>query len=227
MSVDAAFERLHGRPPSDEERARLERFRLAFDLRDNDAFWWLLLALDHYDALYARYPEQLGAEAARVLREAEASLAATMRRELGAALRTLGSRADARAPLAMVAGGARIGQHPRATLMVVAALSALLAFGGLCMGVGFAMAGRGPVPWLGADTNAGVLRRFLALILGAPAGWMMFALLLPLAYLGARSGWAASRDPLASARERALGVGLLALALVGAAACALVLAKLP
>jgi len=46
--------------------------------------------------------------------------------------------------------------------------------------------------------------RITAGILGAPAGWMAFALLLPLAVFEAKKSWKAARVPTASRRERVL-----------------------
>jgi hypothetical protein len=50
--VETAFMKLVGRRPSEEERQRLYRLRDGLALKDNDAIWSIIMALDHYDALY-------------------------------------------------------------------------------------------------------------------------------------------------------------------------------
>jgi hypothetical protein len=62
--LDDSFALLLGRQPSDKERQRLYRARDALKLKSNDAVWLLLMALEHYDTLYSRYPSLI-AEAAR------------------------------------------------------------------------------------------------------------------------------------------------------------------
>lgn len=62
--LDDSFALLLGRQPSDKERQRLYRARDALKLKSNDAVWLLLMALEHYDTLYSRYPALI-AEVAR------------------------------------------------------------------------------------------------------------------------------------------------------------------
>jgi hypothetical protein len=47
--VEDAFAKLVGRQASETERERLYRVRDALGLRDNDAFWSIVMALEHYD----------------------------------------------------------------------------------------------------------------------------------------------------------------------------------
>ena len=65
MSVEEAFAKVVGRQASEEERARLYRLRDALGLHDNDAFWSIVMALEHYDAFFRQYPAQLAIETAR------------------------------------------------------------------------------------------------------------------------------------------------------------------
>lgn len=274
MSLEDAFARLHGRAPSDEERARFARFREAFGLGDNDAFWCILLALDHYDGLFARYPEKLALETSRVLADADAAIAATIRRELSreadpkdrravtvpvheppatfppneggldvadaAALRREvlaafeAARAGAPRPPEMnnqhrdrvAAGSCAEPLSVQVAPLVVAGVGALLVFGSLCMAAGFTMADKGSASWLQGGPAGGALARIVCLLLRAPAGWMLFALLLPVGAYGIRAGWSTARDHFAEAKERAFGWGLLGLSLLGMVACALLLARI-
>jgi len=76
MSVENAFAKLTGRPASPAERERLYRLRDALGLRDNDAFWSIVMALEYYDSFWRKYPEQLAEESARSLENARAAFAA-------------------------------------------------------------------------------------------------------------------------------------------------------
>jgi hypothetical protein len=62
--MDDSFALLLGRQPSDRERQNLYRVRDALKLKATDAVWLLLMALEHYETLYKRYPALI-AEAAR------------------------------------------------------------------------------------------------------------------------------------------------------------------
>jgi hypothetical protein len=62
--LDASFEKLLGRQPTDRERQRLYRVRDALNLKPTDAVWQLLMALEHYETLYEKMPALI-AEAAR------------------------------------------------------------------------------------------------------------------------------------------------------------------
>lgn len=61
MSNDlgVSFERLLGRQPSDAERQELYRVRDALDLKNNDALWLVLIALQHYQDLYKGIPADI------------------------------------------------------------------------------------------------------------------------------------------------------------------------
>jgi hypothetical protein len=59
VSVEETFAKVVGRHASDEERRRLYRLRDALGLRDNDAFWSIVMALEYYDSFFRRYPAEL------------------------------------------------------------------------------------------------------------------------------------------------------------------------
>jgi hypothetical protein len=58
-NIETVFEQLVGRKPTEPERERLYRLRQVLGLRDNDAFWSIVMALEHYDAFFRAYPAQL------------------------------------------------------------------------------------------------------------------------------------------------------------------------
>jgi hypothetical protein len=90
-SPDSAFEKLVGRRATDGERQKLYRVRDTLGIRSTDAVWTLLLALEHYLALYETIPRKLQyatstiLAGARATAEAQAKAAAAeMRRALTA-----------------------------------------------------------------------------------------------------------------------------------------------
>jgi hypothetical protein len=62
--LDDSFAQLLGRQPTDKERQALYRVRDALKVKTTDAVWLLLMALQHYETLYERFPALI-AEAAR------------------------------------------------------------------------------------------------------------------------------------------------------------------
>ena len=78
------FEKLTGRTPTDEEISRLRRIKDTLRLGNTDAVWSLLIALDHYLALYKEIPERIkkagDREVARIREAAEAVMAEEARK---------------------------------------------------------------------------------------------------------------------------------------------------
>lgn len=62
-----SFALLIGRQATDREIERLHRIKGALGIRDNDALWSVLLALESYDALYREYPAAIAKETQRIL----------------------------------------------------------------------------------------------------------------------------------------------------------------
>ena len=76
--LDDAFARLLARQPTDAERQRLYQVRDALDLKNNDALWLVLIALQHYDTMYARFPELIKQAAAQTLLEFQKTASSTL-----------------------------------------------------------------------------------------------------------------------------------------------------
>ena len=76
VSVDDTFAKVVGRHGSDEERQRLYRLRDALGLRDNDAFWSIVIALECDDSFFRRYLAELAEHAERCIEDARAASAA-------------------------------------------------------------------------------------------------------------------------------------------------------
>jgi hypothetical protein len=65
--LEDSFIRLLGRQPSDTERQQLYHIRDALDLKNNDALWLVLMALQYHQTLYAGFPELIRDAAAETL----------------------------------------------------------------------------------------------------------------------------------------------------------------
>lgn len=65
--LEDSFSKLLGRQPSDAERQQLYRVRDALGLKNNDALWLVLMALQHYQDQYARIPMAIAKSAASTL----------------------------------------------------------------------------------------------------------------------------------------------------------------
>lgn len=74
--VTVAFEKLLGRQPSSKERENLYRVREALGIKDNDALWLIIIALEHYQTLYGRFPAAITEAAKATLAEAKAAATA-------------------------------------------------------------------------------------------------------------------------------------------------------
>ncbi|MDE2579095.1 MAG: hypothetical protein KGL46_09840 [Hyphomicrobiales bacterium] len=77
--IPEKFERLLGRATTATEREQLHHVQSVLGLRDNDALWLVLMALQYYESLYRQFPKAIGAEAARVLGETKTAADAIIR----------------------------------------------------------------------------------------------------------------------------------------------------
>ncbi|MFZ3180115.1 MAG: hypothetical protein WA156_07915, partial [Methylocystis silviterrae] len=53
------FEKLIGRTATETERRQLRRVKEVLGLRDNDALWLVIFALQYYDSLYRQFPKAI------------------------------------------------------------------------------------------------------------------------------------------------------------------------
>ena len=75
----SSFERMLGRAATERERDQLRRVQAELGLRENDALWLVIFALQYYDGLYRQFPKAIAAEAQRVLSDTRATAEATIR----------------------------------------------------------------------------------------------------------------------------------------------------
>jgi hypothetical protein len=128
----SAFEKLLGRQSKPAEREQLYRVKEALGLRDNDALWLVLFALQYYDSLYRQFPKAIGQEAAKILGETRAAADASMRASLEQA------KADLIHAMAVAAQGVA---REAARRQMIQWLVAGMALGAALLATGFA-AGR-------------------------------------------------------------------------------------
>ncbi len=69
MSLMELYREIHGEPMPDEVQVRLLRIEKAMGIRDNDALWSILLAMDYYYRLYVEFPERIKGKTKEALDE--------------------------------------------------------------------------------------------------------------------------------------------------------------
>ena len=214
VSTETAFAKILGRSPTEAEREHLYRVRDALGLRDNDAFWSILIALEYYDSLYREYPRRLGETTARAIGDAQVAFAKAAEHESAKAQRVL-SEQVAKTSVAMAKKLAErsIGLH-----QVTALFGSVVAFGAVCMVSGYQLAGPEKPFWI-ATVNPTRWARIASAVLAAPAGWMVFLLLLPGAAKMGAIGWKMSHEVGGGLQAHLYGWGLVSVAVLGAVAC--------
>ena len=221
MNIDEAFARVVGRAASEEQRDRLHRLRETLGLRDNDAFWSIVIALEYYDSFFRQYPEQLAEETRRCIEDARSAFAVAAEKETAHVERVLSERVAATSvEIARKLAAKPVGLH-----RVTTALAAAVAFGALCVSAGYNLGAPERPFWVAKDTSLRGAERGLSMVLALPAGWIIFALLLPAAAYGARVGWGLAADRSAERRERIVGGCMVTACVCGCVACAVMLAK--
>jgi len=83
--LDDSFAKLLGRQPTDAERQSLYRVRDALGLKNNDALWLVLMALQHYQGQYEQFPKLIAEAAKNTLMDFKATADATVKASAEAA----------------------------------------------------------------------------------------------------------------------------------------------
>jgi len=83
--LDDSFVKLLGRQPSDAEQQSLYRVRDALGLKNNDALWLVLMALQHYQWQYEKFPQAIAQAAKDTLVNFKATADATVKASAEAA----------------------------------------------------------------------------------------------------------------------------------------------
>jgi hypothetical protein len=75
-SLETAFLKAWGRPPTRIERERIQRLRDAFSIDENDAFLTIVMVLEFYDGVFRLYPDKCAAAVRVTIKECLSRLAA-------------------------------------------------------------------------------------------------------------------------------------------------------
>jgi len=189
----------------------------ALGLHDNDAFWFVVLMLEHYDGLYREYPRTMAEETTRAITAAKEAFRLAATAEAAAAHNAL---AEEVARTSVVIARKLVNQ-PFDWRWVTSAAAMWVAFGALCLTAGAKLGSEGRPFWV----KDGASKPVLAAVLGAPAGWMIVALLLPAALHAVVGGWSMVVHAEGTRRETAVGVAVMAVALAATVGCGAVLIR--
>jgi hypothetical protein len=164
-------------------------------------------ASDEYPALLAEHTEGC-------IEHARAAFAAAGEREAAHTQRTLsekvGDERRDRAPL----GRKAVGVH-RVRML----LAAVVAFGALCLSAGYSLAAPVKPLWIAKAETVAPLQETAAVVVGAPAGWIVFARswYRPRFY-GARVGWVTASRSI-ERRDKIVGWRIVVACVFASAAC--------
>jgi len=151
--LEQSFAKLLGRQPSDAERQRLYQVRDALGLKNNDALWLVLMALEHYQNLYESIPERIEEAAKKAARSAAAQAQADINSAIASLIPTVESavREGARWALAQEALG-----RSMLTLIAGCVITGIVFAIGVLYGARiFAVAAAGQLGWTEFWTNIG------------------------------------------------------------------------
>jgi hypothetical protein len=85
LDLETNFGRLVRRAPTATEKERLHHIKSSLGIRDADAIWSILMALQFYDSLYSQYPKAIGAEASRIFGDVKAAAEASLKASIATA----------------------------------------------------------------------------------------------------------------------------------------------
>lgn len=165
--VGTTFEKLLGRQPSDKEIQNLYRIKNTLNIRDNDALWLVLMALESYDTLYRKYPGMISNEVKKMADDQRALFTAMADAEMKRVLATFVDtvRTTSESLTERISGASRL-------QALGWALLGALTFGSLCVFVGFIL-GSGNLPyWAAPSPGDGPARMIIGALARTPAGWI-------------------------------------------------------
>lgn len=167
-NIETSFEKLLGRQPSEAEIAKLYRVKNALGIRDNDALWLVIMALESYDNLYSRYPERIVKQIEDAAAHQRTLIADAAELETKKALNSLTE--------AVAESSIKIATTSAQSVKLIAVgwvCCGLIAFGAFCTFVGFVLAS-GRVPyWISQRHFDNPAMLILNGIFNAPAGWLL------------------------------------------------------
>jgi hypothetical protein len=170
----SSFERLLGRQASEEEKIRLLRTKDVLNLRDNDALWMVLMALEEYAYQFDRVPAKIQKETEALVEGHKKILEAEAVNAAEKSLEKLSSALAKQIEVSME-------QTSKAKYRVSLGWSvmALVLLSVLCFVSGFVMGGVKAPWWTRPAENLSWLQLVVSSVLMAPAGWVFSLLAVP------------------------------------------------
>nr|WP_016355645.1 hypothetical protein [Pseudomonas migulae]AGC70399.1 putative mobilization protein, MobE [Pseudomonas migulae] len=166
--IESSFKALLGRQPSDKEVERLYRVKNALNIRDNDAMWMILMALESYDTLYSKYPALIAGQVDVVIEKQRELIAEIVDAESKKALSTLSSAVAQTSQLVAM----KVADTARWQAWGWVCVG-LIAFGALCLTAGFIL-GSGNMPfWASTHQSSNPLEIVISILMKAPVGWLV------------------------------------------------------
>ena len=166
--IESSFKALLGRQPSDKEVERLYRVKNALNIRDNDAMWMILMALESYDTLYSKYPALIAGQVDVVIEKQRELIAEIVDAESKKALSTLSSAVARTSQLVAM----KVADTARWQAWGWVCVG-LIAFGALCLTAGFIL-GSGNMPfWASTHQSSNPLEIVISILMKAPVGWLV------------------------------------------------------
>lgn len=167
-NIESSFKSMLGRQPSEKEIESLYRVKNALNIRDNDALWLILMALESYDTLYSKYPTLIAGQVDIVIGKQRELIAEIIDSESKRALSSL-SAAVAKTSQKVASKVADTARWQAWGWVLIG----LVAFAALCMTVGFIL-GLGNIPfWAPSQTGKSPAEIILYILLTAPVGWVI------------------------------------------------------
>lgn len=128
--LESSFSKLLGRAPNDEERQNLLRVKEALGIKNNDALWLILMALEHYDTRYNKLPREIEESILRVLDSSKEVANASMEASAHAVQEQLAEAVNQAAQqVAINVSGRRTIQWITACLVITTVVVGLLSWG--------------------------------------------------------------------------------------------------
>ena len=166
--IESSFKALLGRQPSDKEVERLYRVKNALNIRDNDAMWMILMALESYDTLYSKYPALIAGQVDVVIEKQRELIAEIVDAESKKALSTLSSAVAQTSQLVAT----KVADTARWQAWGWVCVG-LIAFGALCLTAGVVL-GSGNMPfWASTHQSSNPLEIVISILMKAPVGWLV------------------------------------------------------
>ncbi|MDH4603767.1 MULTISPECIES: hypothetical protein [Pseudomonas] len=166
--IESSFKELLGRQPSEKEVERLYRVKNALNIRDNDAIWMILMALESYDTLYSKYPGLIAGQVDVVIEKQRELIADIVDAESKKALSTLSSAVARTSELV----ASRVADTARWQAWGWVCVGLIL-FGSLCLTAGYVL-GSGNMPfWALTPQRESPFSIVMSILMRAPVGWLV------------------------------------------------------